>query len=121
MVKSSKGLGDSVEKILKATGIDKVAKKVLGDDCGCEERKKKLNQMFPYSRPFTNDELSIYESVLPRLKGGRINGQDQATLVKLYNKVFNSNKKPSSCSSCVQQTLAKLAKVYVNSCKTDEQ
>ena len=38
----SKGLGDSVEKVLKATGIDKVAKKVLGDDCGCEQRKEKL-------------------------------------------------------------------------------
>ena len=118
MVKS-KGLGDSVEKVLKATGIDKVAKKVLGDDCGCEERKKKLNQMFPYSRPFTNDELSIYESVLPRLKSGTITGSDQAILVNLYNKVFNSNKRPSNCGSCVQQTLAKLAKVYVNSCKTN--
>ena len=115
----SKGLGDTISKITKATGIDKVAKAVLGDDCGCEERKKKLNQMFPYSRPFTDDELKIYEEVLPRLKGGRITGQDQATLIRLYNKVFNANKKPSSCSSCVQQTLAKLAKVYVNSCKTD--
>ena len=117
----SKGLGDSVEKVLKATGIDKVAKKILGEDCGCDERKKKLNQMFPYARPFTEDELSIYESVLPRLKGGTITREDQATLVRLYNKVFNANKKPSSCSSCVQQTLAKLAKVYVNSCKTNEQ
>ena len=45
MTKASKGLGDSVEKELKATGIDKVAKKVLGDDCGCEERKQKLNKM----------------------------------------------------------------------------
>jgi hypothetical protein len=116
----SKGLGDSIEKALKATGIDKVAKKVLGDDCGCEERKKKLNQMFPYSkvRQFTEDELSIYESVLPRIKG-TISGQDQAILVKLYNKVFNANKKTSSCGSCVQQTIAQLAKVYVNSCKTD--
>ena len=119
MVKRSKGIGDSVEKVLKATGIDKVAKKVLGDDCGCEERKKKLNHMFPYSRPFTDDEMSINESVLPRLKKGTISGQDQAILIKLYNKVFNANKKPSGCSSCVQQTLAKLAKVYVNSCKTD--
>jgi len=117
----SKGLGDSVEKVLKATGIDKVAKKILGEDCGCDERKKKLNQMFPYARPFTEDELSIYESVLPKLKGGTITREDQATLVRLYNKVFNANKKPSSCSSCVQQTLAKLAKVYVNSCKTNEQ
>jgi len=119
MVKS-KGIGDDIEKVLKATGIDKVAKKILGEDCGCDERKQKLNQMFPYARPFTEDELSIYESVLPRLKGGTITREDQATLVRLYNKVFNANKKPSSCSSCVQQTLAKLAKVYVNSCKTNK-
>ena len=116
----SKGLGDSIEKALKATGIDKVAKKILGDDCGCEERKKKLNQMFPYARPFTEDELSIYESVLPRIQGGRINGQDQDIMVKLYNKVFNANKKASSCGSCVKQTLAKLEKVYKNSCKIND-
>ena len=120
MTKQSKGLGDSIEKALKATGIDKVAKKVLGDDCGCEERKQKLNKLFPYARPFTEDELSIYESVLPRLKSGTVTGSDQAILVKLYNKGFNANKKASGCSSCVQQTLAKLAKVYVNSCKNEE-
>ena len=117
---NSKGLGDSIEKVLKKTGIDKVAKKVLGDDCGCEERKQVLNKMFPYAkvRQFTEDEMSIYESVLPRIKG-TISGADQSTLVKLYNKVFNANKKPSSCGSCVQQTVAKLAKVYVNSCKVN--
>ena len=117
---SSKGLGDSIEKALKATGIDKVAKKILGDDCGCEERKKKLNQMFPYARPFTEDELSIYESVLPRIQGGRINGQDQDIMVKLYNKVFNANKKRSSCTPCVKETLDKLEKVYKNSCKIND-
>ena len=117
---SSKGLGDSIEKALKVTGIDKVAKKILGDDCGCEERKKKLNQMFPYARPFTEDELSIYESVLPRIQGGRINGQDQDIMIKLYNKVFNANKKASSCGSCVRETLAKLEKVYKNSCKIND-
>ena len=119
MMTKSKGLGDTIEKITKATGIDKVAKAVLGDDCGCEERKEKLNKMFPYIkvRQFTEEELKIYEEILPRLKSGTIKGQDQASLVKLYNKVFNANKKPSSCTSCVQQTLAKLAKVYVNSCK----
>ena len=119
MVKS-KGLGDSIEKALKATGIDKVAKKVLGDDCGCEERKKTLNSIFPYSnvRQFTDDELSIYEEILPRLKG-TISGQDQALMVKLYNKVFNANKKVSGCGSCVRQTLAKLKMVYKNSCKNE--
>jgi len=117
----SKGLGDTIAKITKATGIDKVAKKVLGDDCGCSERAAKLNKIFPYAkvRQFTEDEISIYESVIPRIKG-TISGQDQATLVKLYNKVFNSNKKTSSCGSCVQQTVAQLAKVYVNSCKIED-
>tara|TARA_R100000781_G_scaffold111248_1_gene77573 strand:- start:582 stop:965 length:384 start_codon:yes stop_codon:yes gene_type:complete len=121
MKQKSKGLGDSVEKVLKATGIDKVAKKVLGDDCGCEERKEKLNKIFPYKnvRQFTQDELSIYESVLPRLKSGTIKRDDQLILVKLYNKVFNANKQTSSCGSCVQQTIAQLAKVYVNSCKIE--
>ena len=121
MTQKSKGLGDSVEKVLKATGIDKVAKKVLGDDCGCEERKEKLNKIFPYKnvRQFTQDELSIYESVLPRLKSGTIKRDDQLILVKLYNKVFNANKHTSSCGSCVQQTIAQLAKVYVNSCKIE--
>mgnify|MGYP003117649311 FL=1 len=116
----SKGLGDSIEKALKATGIDKVAKKVLGEDCGCSDRKEKLNKMFPYNkvRQFTEDEQKIYEEVIDRTKG-TITGKDQAILVKLYNKVFNANKKPSSCTSCVQQTLAKLKKVYINSCKNE--
>jgi len=114
----SKGLGDSVEKVLKATGIDKVAKKVLGDDCGCEERKQKLNKMFPYSRQMTEDEIKIYEEVMARTKG-TITGSDQALIIKIYNKVFNTNKKPSSCSSCVRETLAKIKKVYENSCTNE--
>ena len=122
MTKESKGLGDTIEKVFKATGIDKVAKKVLGDDCGCEERKEALNKAFPYKnvRQFTNDELKIYLEVLPRLKNNTISGQDQAILVKLYNKIFNANKKPSGCSSCVQQTIAGLAKVYTNTCKNEK-
>ena len=115
MVKS-KGLGDSVEKVLKATGIDKVAKKVLGEDCGCEERKQKLNKLFPYSRQMTEDEIKIYEEVMSRTKD-TITKQDQILLVKIYNKVLNKNKTPSNCTSCVKNTLNQLEKVYKNSCK----
>ena len=118
MTKKSKGLGDSVEKVLKATGIDKVAKKILGDDCGCEELKQKLNKMFPYSRQMTEDEMKIYEEVIARTKG-TITGADQAILVKIYNKVFNAKKQTSSCSSCVKSTLTKLKKVYENSCEKE--
>ena len=49
MVKN-KGLGDSIEEALQKIGVDKIAKKVLGEDCGCEERKKTLNSIFPYTK-----------------------------------------------------------------------
>ena len=34
--KQSKGLGDTIAKITKATGIDKVVKFIAGEDCGCD-------------------------------------------------------------------------------------
>ena len=49
----SKGLGDTIEKITKATGIKKVVEKVsevTGKDCGCSERKDTLNRLFPYNK-----------------------------------------------------------------------
>lgn len=45
---NSKGLGDTVEKITKATGIKKLVEKYGPSDCGCAKRRDKLNQMFPY-------------------------------------------------------------------------
>ena len=53
MTKKSKGLGDSIEKITKATGIKKVVdtvSKVIKKDCGCAERKDTLNRLFPYNK-----------------------------------------------------------------------
>ena len=50
--KKSKGLGDTIEKITKATGIKKVVDKVsevTGKDCGCTDRKDALNKLFPYN------------------------------------------------------------------------
>ena len=47
------GLGDTVEKFTKLTGIktviDTVAK-LTGKDCGCEARKEFLNRRFPYKK-----------------------------------------------------------------------
>jgi hypothetical protein len=43
----SQGLGDTIEKFTKATGIKKLADKIPGG-CGCQKRKQALNKMFPY-------------------------------------------------------------------------
>ena len=40
----ARGLGDTVEKVFKKTGIDKVAKFILGEDCGCDKRLDNLNR-----------------------------------------------------------------------------
>ena len=47
----SKGLGDSIEKITKATGIKTMVDTIsegLSIPCGCQGRKDALNKIFPY-------------------------------------------------------------------------
>ena len=51
--KKSKGLGDTIAKITKATGIKKVVDtvaKAAGKDCGCGKRQDTLNRLFPYNK-----------------------------------------------------------------------
>jgi len=47
----SKGLGDTVAKITKVTGIKTIVDKVskgLNIPCGCEGRREALNMLIPY-------------------------------------------------------------------------
>jgi|TARA_R110000787_G_scaffold39547_2_gene99001 hypothetical protein len=49
----SRGLGDSIEKFTKATGIKTVVTKIaekVGTGCGCNDRKDTLNRVFPYNK-----------------------------------------------------------------------
>lgn len=48
----SKGLGDTVAKITKATGLDKLSEiytEITGKPCGCAKRQEALNKLFPYN------------------------------------------------------------------------
>ena len=52
--RKSKGLGDTIEAITEVTGIKagvEALSKALDWDCGCDERKEKLNALFPYRKP----------------------------------------------------------------------
>jgi hypothetical protein len=44
----SRGLGDTIAKILERTGIAALARRVLGRDCGCERRRETLNAWMRY-------------------------------------------------------------------------
>ena len=50
----SKGLGDSIEKVTKNTGLKSLMDISMGmmgyKDCGCNKRKTWLNKQFPYKQ-----------------------------------------------------------------------
>lgn len=113
VVVESQGLGDTVEKVLEATGIAKVAKWIMGEDCGCEERKQKLNELFPYKKPLClqEDEHTYLTEFFSR-ETNRIKPTDQQQLLRIYNRVFKERQEPTTCSSCWQNILNKLSKVH---------
>jgi hypothetical protein len=43
-------LGDLLETIFRYTGIKWIVKKLFGEDCGCEKRKEKLNDITIYRK-----------------------------------------------------------------------
>lgn len=113
-VQKSKGLGDTVEKVFKATGVDKVAKWILGEDCGCEERKQTLNKMFPYVNPecLTEDEYNYLDMYFTD-KPSTISSVQQKELLRIYNRVLHQNTKPTNCTPCFLSSVHdKLYKIY---------
>jgi hypothetical protein len=109
----AKGLGDTVEQVLEATGVAKIAKWVLGEDCGCDKRKEKLNQMFPYRKIncLTEDEYVILDTFFSK-NTIEINPSDQHALLKVYNRVLNVKQEPTSCGSCWRDIVMQLRKIY---------
>ena len=97
----SAGLGDTIEKITEATGIKKAVKFIAGEDCKCDERKAKLNELFRYNKPecFTEAE---YNYLMDRLNENSsvITPVHQKKMLAIYNRVFHVNKQPTSCGRC---------------------
>jgi len=110
--KKATGLGDSIEQVLEVTKIAKVAKWILGEDCGCEERKEKLNKLFPYAKPkcLTEEEHTyLIESNV--LNKNILIPSEQRELLKIYNRVFSQRRQPTSCGSCLREVVNELSKV----------
>ena len=49
---ADRGLGDTIERVLDATGIGPAAKRIIrritGKPCGCAKRRDRLNRLVPY-------------------------------------------------------------------------
>jgi len=109
----SKGLGDTIAKITKATGIDKVAKFIAGEDCGCDKRKEKLNKLFPYAKPLclTEDEFNTLDTYFKQ-NTNTLTSDEQTSLIAINNRVLNQKLTFSTCSSCLRDLVSKLRVIY---------
>lgn len=109
----SEGLGDTVEKVLEVTGVAKLAKWVMGEDCKCDERKALLNKFFPYRKPECLLEHE-FEYLKEWYKEPRYSMKptEQKELLKIYNRVFKVNMQPTSCGSCLRDVMNKLDLLY---------
>jgi hypothetical protein len=109
--RKAKGLGDTVENVLEATGIAAVVKFIAGDDCGCNERKEKLNQRFPYFNCLTEQEYN-YLTDLDINNKYSLTPTEQKQILDIYQRVFNKRKSPTTCASCWVQIMNDLKAVY---------
>jgi len=112
--KKSKGLGDTIEKFTEATGIKKVVKWIAGEDCGCDKRKEKLNQIFKYkSNPeCLNESEYKYLTEFFKINKQTLKYDEQREILAISNRVFNERRELSTCGSCVRELINQMKRLY---------
>jgi len=116
--KKQKGLGDTVEAVLTTTGIKKIFEIFVdGEDCGCDKRKEKLNELFPYrfkARCLTELEYNSWKD-FKEVRTLKISWPQIVYVCDLYATVFN-RQTWYPCSGCSPKPLInmidKLDKVF---------
>ena len=115
--KKAQGLGDTIEQITEATGIKAAVEmfsKATGIDCGCEERKAKLNELFSYTRKvncLTESDYNVLTGLIDPKKSS-LTAEEQKQLSDIYFNVFNYRLQLSSCGSCWAGKVQELRQVY---------
>ena len=110
--KPSEGLGDTLEKVFKATKIDKLVKFVMGEDCGCDERKKKLNERFAYSKKpecLTEEEYNRLDNFFGK-NPQSIKPSEQKEARVIHKRIFKYEE--GTCDGCVRSMMNNLKTVY---------
>ena len=111
-----KGLGDTIEQITTATGIKAVVEKVselTGIDCGCEERREKLNALWSYRQPKCLSEASIeWLNSFLKNKPEQLTILLQNKLKSIYKEVFDIDFASTNCASCWRDMIREIEKVY---------
>lgn len=111
------GLGDTIEQFTEATGIKAGVEKLaqaIGWDCGCDARKEKLNQMFPYKKiNCLTEEDYEYLQAWFSIDRYQVSILEQRRLSEVYYNVFNIRLEQTSCDSCWRDYIGQIRKVYL--------
>jgi hypothetical protein len=85
----------------------------MGEDCGCEERKQKLNDLWRYTKPecLTEDEYTYLDEFFKKGRNS-VAPSEQRELLKIYNRVLKQRMQPTSCGSCLREVVNKLNQLY---------
>lgn len=115
--KKAQGLGDTIEQITTVTGIKGIVdtfSEITGIDCGCDERKAKLNKLFSYNSNINCLTEKNYNALTKYLSASQttLTAIEQQEVSDIYFNVFNYRLQISSCASCWKGKLDELRKVY---------
>lgn len=114
------GLGDVVEAITTVTGIKSLVKFIAGEDCGCDERKERLNNLFSARKQPKNCLTETQYNYLGTFfalnsKGTiKLKPSEQNELNKIHSHVFNVRNEMSNCEGCVRKIVSELKTIYDN-------
>ena len=80
---------------------------------GYNERKAKLNQLFPYKKALCLEENEFsYLNEWFNKNTDRVTPIEQVELFKIHSRVFQVRNELTSCPSCVLERINDLRKVY---------
>lgn len=108
---SKVGLGDVIEKVTESTGIKSVVKTVFGEDCGCDERKERFNNLASWRRKKVNcieEGDYVWLKALISSNPSRFDFETRERLVNIYNYVFNTKQKNTKCYPCIKSLIVNL-------------
>lgn len=119
------GAGDVVEKITEATGIKtavKVVAEAFGADCGCDDRKRRLNDILRFKPKdcLTEDEFNFLTGYYSEEKGEldesrRITIEEQHQFLEIYNRIMPRSRSLTNCGACFKKDIYRpLSKIYTD-------
>lgn len=114
--KITKGLGDEIEVIAEVLGVKKAFElfhEFTGIDCGCEQRKQKLNAKFPSFKDINCLDKYDYDILKDLFDNNlELTHTLKSNLNNIYINTFGINLELEGCPSCWRDYVANLKQVF---------